>query len=163
MFIDLFLLFLHNDSIKIYSPPIFLPYLHWFILIMFTELFNQNIWSSFIYFFFCLYMTILRKYIVLFYLFLFCSCMIIRPKIRTFIDWFLLFVHDHLNKIKGNSYFSICSFLNCVNIHMLYSWLHEILTVSEAALSTEAPSWIFSKLTIFSSPFLCTRTIFDFF
>ena len=82
--IDLFFLFAHYHSTKIYS-------LHSFISVIYTRPFNQNIWSSFIYSFFGgrpfdqklgfsfihflnFYMTIRPKYMVLFYLlFLLCE------------------------------------------------------------------------------------------
>ena len=50
---------------------------------------------------------------VLFYLF-FLLCTTIRPKIKVFINLFILFLHNHSTKIRGhsNSFF----FLDCVKI-----------------------------------------------
>ena len=78
---------------------------------------RQNIWSSFIYSFFCarpfdqklacsliyfvhFHTTIRVKYMVLFHLF-FLLCTIIRPKVKLLIDLFISFTHDHSTEIYG--------------------------------------------------------------
>ena len=88
---------------------------------------RQNIWSSFIYSFFCARLldqklgsslidfvyfrtTIWSKYTVLFYLF-FLLCATTWPKIRVLIDLFGLFAHNHLTKMYGSLSFilSLCT------------------------------------------------------
>ena len=59
--------------------------------------------------------TIWPKYMVLFHL-LFLWCTTIRPKIKVHINLIVLFVHDHLTKVRGYSYSLIYSFLNFANI-----------------------------------------------
>ena len=61
--------------------------------------FDQELWSSLIYFFY-LHKTIRPTYIVLIYLF-FLLCTTIRPKIRVLVNLFLLSTHDHSPKIYG--------------------------------------------------------------
>ena len=71
--------FLHGYSTKNYAP-------HWFISFICKRPFNQNIWSSFIYFF---YLHTTNSTMVLFHLF-FLYCTTIRPRIIVLIDLFLL-------------------------------------------------------------------------
>ena len=70
--IHLFLLFPHDHSTKIYDPLSF-------FFFFFAQPFGQKLGSTLIYYLFYLYTTI-------------------RPKIRIFINLFILFVHNHPTK-----------------------------------------------------------------
>ena len=91
------------------------------IFFMCRRLFDQIIWSSFIYFFFwaqqfdqdlgyswiyffCLHTTIQQKYMVFFHLF-FLYCTTIWPKLRVHIDLFLIFLLEHSTKNYGPHWF----------------------------------------------------------
>ena len=88
-----FFFFSHDHSKEMYRPLSYHSFLclqpfsrnqgpHLFIYFICTQPFDQIIWSSFIYSFFIL-------------------CMTIRPKIRVLINLFILFVHDHSTKNQG--------------------------------------------------------------
>ena len=79
---DLFLLFAHDRSAKIYGPLSF-------TLSFCARPFDQTLGSSLIYFFY-VHTTIQPKYIVLFHLFLF-LCMTIRPRLDSSLIYFLYF------------------------------------------------------------------------
>ena len=98
--------------------PKYMVLFHLFpLLCMSTQPFNENMWSSFIYSFFCawpfdqklgssliyffyLYTTYQQKHMVLFHL-IFLLCTTIRPELRVFIDLVFLFVHNHWTKLYG--------------------------------------------------------------
>ena len=147
---DLFLLFTHGYSTKIYGPLSFnLSFIHdhstknygphWFLSCMCVRPSDQSIWSFFIYSLFCaqpfdqdlgsssiyffyLHTTIRQKYTFLFHLF-FLLCTNIRPKIKVHLDLFILFVHDHLTKIQCHHWFIsfICKWPFDKNIRDLLS------------------------------------------
>ena len=99
---------------------------------MCTRLFDQNIWSSFIYSFFCAqpFDQKIRSTLIHFFIctrpfdqklgssliYLFYLYTTIRPKIRVLINLIFFLVHDHSTKVIGHSYFLIYYFLNCANI-----------------------------------------------
>ena len=122
---DLFTLFAHDHSTKIYGPlsfnlsfvtnirpklrvliDLFLLCAHGhstevygplsFILFFVHEPFDQKLRSSLIYFFHAL-TTIRSNYTVLFHLF-FLLCTTIRPKIRVLINLIFFLVHNHSTK-----------------------------------------------------------------
>ena len=93
---------------------------------------RQNIWSSFIYSFFCsrpsdqklgcsliyliyLHTTIRPKYIAFFHLF-FLLCTTIRSKIRSSLIYFFYLYTIIRPKLKGHSYSLFYYFPNCANI-----------------------------------------------
>ena len=91
--------FVHNHLTKNYGP-------HWFISFIWRR-FNQHIWFSFIYFFFCARpfdQKLWSSFIYLFYLHT-----TIRPRIMVLIDLFLLFAHYHSTKI-----YSLHSFISVI-------------------------------------------------
>ena len=75
--------------------------------------FRQKLESSLNYFFY-LHATIRLKYMILFHIF-FSICTTIQPKISLLINLFILFVHDHSNKVSCRSYSLIYSFYICAN------------------------------------------------
>ena len=120
---DLFLLFAHDHSTKVYdslsfilSRPFDLKIRSTLIyLFICTRPFDQIIGSSFIYYFFSaqpfdqklgssliynfhLHTTIRQKYMIFFISFILSLYTTIRPKIRVLINLFTLFVHDHSNR-----------------------------------------------------------------
>ena len=140
---DLFLLFAHDHSTKIYGLLlVILSFVHdhstknqiphSFISFMCTRPFDQKYGPLFIYsffyarpfdqdlgssliYFFYLHTTIRPNYLVLFHLFIL-SRMTIRLKIRVLINLFILFVHDHSTKVRGHSSFLTYSFIHCADI-----------------------------------------------
>ena len=90
--IDLFLLFAHYHSTKIYS-------LHSFISVIYTQPFSQNMWSSFIYSFFCIRpfdQNIWSSFIYSFF-----GGRPFDQKLGFSFIHFFLFLHDHSTKIYG--------------------------------------------------------------
>ena len=131
--------FAHDHSTKIYGPLSFIISFiynqsnkydcpHWLISFIWTQPFGQNIWSSFIYSFFCVPLFI--------------------KIIRVLIDLFILFVHQHSTKIRGHSYSLVYFFLNCANT--LYAAFKEVLPLFSSAAFMTVP--LYSVLYIYCTP-----------
>ena len=142
--IDLFLLFAHDHSTKIYGPLSFIlsfaidrvrpkdmVFFHLFFLLCTTirpkimvliDLFllfahdhSTKIYGPLSFILSFAIERVRPKDMVLFHLF-FLLCTTIRPKIMVLIDLFLLSAHDHSTKSRGHSYTLIFYFFNWANI-----------------------------------------------
>ena len=150
-----YLVFIHfnwKDIPTVFSPVVGLMCPHNKKKLIYAQPFDQKLGSWFIYFFY-LHKTIRQIYMILFHLF-FLLCTTIRPKIRVFIDIFLLFAHDttirQIYMIFFVSFiFSLCTTIRSkiwVLINLLLLFVHNHSTMFRLQYCHYTSSAIFIPL-----------------